>query len=113
MEDFNLYPQNPCINGGFWRSEESFFKRWLNCKGGNRTIEFQARFIYENDESTRPIEIIFLIKFKIDNRVATTQEVERCLGKGDNGLIQPINYEELQNPPPNQKPKPVSRLYRP
>ncbi len=112
MEHFNLYSQNPCTNRGFWRSEETLFMRWLHCTGGNRTIDFEARFIYESDESTRPIEIIFLVKFKIDNRLATTQEVENCLGKGQNGEIKPIYYDVLQNSPPNQKPKAVSRLYR-
>lgn len=95
----NLYPQNPSLNGGYWRAEENSFHKWLQ-ESEDHTIDFQARLIH-NDENfpMRPTRVVYLIKFYKNGRLATTEEIFDCVGE----VMEPITMVDLPNPPPTER----------
>jgi hypothetical protein len=73
-----LYPQNPSINRGHWKSVEDKIVKWLRSgKYSDANIEYQARLVYENDKAMRPEGMHFLVKFKVGNRIATFDELNK------------------------------------
>jgi len=100
MRNYNLYPQNPSINRGHWKSVEDNIIKWLRSgKYSDINIEYQARLVYENDKATRPEGMHFLVKFKVGNRIATLKE----LNEVDGSIEGPIDNDYLPNPSSSKK----------
>jgi hypothetical protein len=100
MRNYNLYPQNPSINRGHWKSVEDTIVKWLRSgKYSDTNIEYQARLVYENERAMRPEGMHFLVKFKVGNRIATLDE----LNKVDASIEGPIDSDYLPNPSSSKK----------
>jgi hypothetical protein len=100
MRNYNLYPQNPSINRGHWKSVEDNIIKWLRSgKYSDINIEYQARLVYENPKATRPEGMHFLVKFKVGNRIATLKEVNEV----DGSIEGPIDNDYLPNPSSSKK----------
>jgi hypothetical protein len=72
----NLFPQNPSMNRGFFRTDfealvQRFLTRYREC---NARVDYQVRLCY-NANQTRPYGLFILVRYYIGDRLATAGEL--------------------------------------
>jgi hypothetical protein len=99
---YNFFPLNPNINKGCFRSdfERSVRKFLEKYKNQNARADVQVRLLYNDRNSTRPSNIVILVRYYIGDRLATTIELRDILHWS---LCVNPYYEEIVNPPPHVK----------